>query len=700
MPVLLKVLRATPDISFAGLAEELGRQTAAWYSERNLARTEEPALWIPGEKPKLLSGLAAENVVTATQAEQADGTTTTTSTTNKPSGKQPEASPTPAELPAVWKEIQRVSAKDYPDADGVALRRHVSYSLGSHPAIVSEQDEFIQILTPEGKQFGDFDVTYYPPHEELTFLDCEVLSPDGKISRLNPDTIGETHEQAAGDYQTGRRKFFSLPGVVPGAVLHVRYRTEWKSFPLPQISMEIPMGEEMPVRESVVSVTVPKDSAFHFGFDGIKAGDPELKQGEYGTTYSWRFENLPAHRREVLASRHQKPRLMVSTFKDWGDFAGWYDRISQLTDEVTPEIAAKAKELTSQAKSPREKVLAVYNYVTRLRYVAIPLGVNSFRPHAAANVLQNQFGDCKDKANLFNTLLRAVDIDARLVLVPRFSQANEAIPGLAFNHAISRVKFGGEIAWVDTTDEVCRFGLLPPGDPGRKVLVMDGQARELTQLPQPNPSEHRLKILGKVDCSGPAEALPMTMQAMAFGFADYELRATAHEVNEHRTSVPLLQASFRPVAGAFALEKQTSTPVSALEETFTWHGEGTCVGLSSAGSSKVRLHSPFWVPREWDLALHHREQPLFLNQGYPLTLEEEFELALPAKAQPGALPGVRKNDEGPLRWRIEWARIGDDKVAAKFRAELVRGELSAAETEALQRQLRGLVAALGEGVEF
>src|SRR5207244_11556112 len=124
-------------------------------------------------------------------------------------------------------------------------------------------------------------------------------------------------------------------------------------------------------------------------------------------------------------------------------FAEWYARVSKLTDEVTPELAAKAKELTREAATGREKILALYNYVTGLRYVAVPLGVNSYRPHAAANVFKNQFGDCKDKANLFNALLHSLKIDAHLVLVPRFSQAHEAIPGLAFNHAISRVMLGG-----------------------------------------------------------------------------------------------------------------------------------------------------------------------------------------------------------------------------------------------------------------
>src|SRR5262249_22974961 len=154
--------------------------------------------------------------------------------------------------------------------------------------------------------------------------------------------------------------------------------------------------------------------------------------------------------------------LVVSTFPDWGDFAEWYARISKLTDEVTPAISAKVAELVRDAKSEREKLIAVYHFVTGLRYVAVPLGVNSFRPHAAENVLQSHYGDCKDKANLFNALLHSLNLNAELVLVPRFSQARETLPGFAFNHAISRVTLDGKALWVDTTDDVCRFGLLPP----------------------------------------------------------------------------------------------------------------------------------------------------------------------------------------------------------------------------------------------
>jgi hypothetical protein len=696
MPLLLKIAKEKPELPFLGLAEELGRATEAWYKERNLARTEEPTLWLATDKPRQMIVLAAEE--SSAQAMKPEDAKT--GPTNTVSAPEPAAVVMPGDLPAAWKEIKRVEARKYPEADAVILRRRLSYTLGSSPAIATEQEAFVQVLTPEGKHHGDFDVSYSPPFEDITFQDCEVLRPDGKLVRLDPDAIRDAREQAVGDYQKGQRKFFSLPGVAPGAVLHVRYRTSWKTFPLPHVSLEIPVGQDLATLDATVQVSVPKDSAFHFAADQIVAADPVIKQTTYGTTYSWHFENLPAQEREILVSPGQRSRLLISTFPDWAGFAEWYGRISKLADEATPEIVAKAKELTKEAKGDQEKVLALYNYVTRLRYVMVPLGVNSFRPHAAANVLRNEYGDCKDKANLFNTLLRSVDIEARLVLVPRFSQAHKGIPGLSFNHAISRVTLGGETVWVDTTDDVCRFGMLPPGDPGRMVLVIDGGTNALTQLPVPDPRAHVLKVRGEVDCSGPMDALPVKLTATALGYPDYDLRTAAREAKEHAVGVPLLAAKFRPAAGSFALESQSATSVAALNEDFAWRAAGMCVGLLARAGDRGMLRAPFWLPKEWDMALHHRKTGLYLNMGYPLTLEEEFEFALPAKAQPTDLPGVKENTTAPLRWRVEWAKLGDDRLVARLRVELAHGELTLAETPVVQSQLRELLAALAAGANL
>ncbi|MGH7968974.1 MAG: transglutaminase-like domain-containing protein, partial [Limisphaerales bacterium] len=383
-------------------------------------------------------------------------------------------------------------------------------------------------------------------------------------------------------------------------------------------------------------------------------------------------------------------------FPDWSAFAGWYGRITRLTAEITPEIQSKATELTRGFTNQEDQVRALYNYVTGLRYVAVPLGVNSLRPHSAANVLRNQYGDCKDKANLLNALLAAVHVDANLVLVPRFGQADPAVPGCAFNHAISRVRLGARTLWVDTTDDICRFGLLPPGDPGRNVLVADGESSSLARLPQPEPSDHQVKFEAEVDASPSGEdgGWPVQFRVTAHGFPDYQFREVAREAGQGVAAVPLIAIRWRPVSGSFAGDRQTMTPVSQLDQDFTWRGEGTLIGLSAPVGDEHVLRSPFWLPKEWDLALHRRHNPLFLNQGYPLIVDEEFKFRGVPGAAATPLPSPCENVKLPLRWRVAWARVADDQIQARFHAEVAPGELSQAETVAFQGQLRRLLSAL------
>jgi len=141
------------------------------------------------------------------------------------------------------------------------------------------------------------------------------------------------------------------------------------------------------------------------------------------------------------------------------------------------------------------------------------------------------------------------------------------------------------------------------------------------------------------------------------------------------------------------METQHATPVSALGENFAWSARGTWIGLLSRNTKTGLLRSPFWVPREWDTALNQRHAPLFLNQGYPLTLEQEMTVTLPRGANVMSLPRFCENSDGPLRWRIEWSERTPDKVVARMVAELGEGELSAAETTLFQDQLRMLITA-------
>ena len=676
LDVALRLWADRPFIPFEELADLLGRETVAWYEERHLARQEEPTLWAGAAAPRSLARTASEQEKAAA----------------------PAAVPSPASQGDAWRGIAAVDPKSHPDADAVVLRSRASFVLGDDPAIRAESDEFVQVLTAEGTRRADVDLTFWPPGENLTLLDAEVRLPDGQLERFPVDELREASSIPADEYRGPSRKAFSLPGATPGAILRLHVQREWKRFPLPYVFLEVPIADESPVLDAELELRVASRSALHYAFRNMPASEPVRGETRYGRVYTWRFRDLAAPREEPLAPADRVPRLLFSTFPDWEAFASWYRGLIREADQLTPEIEARAREVTAGARTEREKVVALYNEVTRLRYVAIPLGVNSHRPHAAAKVLKNRYGDCKDKANLFNTLLHAVGIPADLVLVPRFTQADEAVPGLAFNHAISRVRLADAVIWADTTDDVSRFGLLPPGDAGRKVLVVGDGPAALTALPRPDPADHVLRLSGQVSLAGDA-ALPASFEARTSGFADYALRAAARASGAPRAAQPILGQMLRLSSGVFALTKQEQSPVTALEEPFVWKGEGSVHGLVSrvAGTDSSVLRAPFWLPREWDLALDARRSSLFLNQGYPLTLEEEIDLRLPKDAEAPTLPASRESASLPLRWTTRWTAPAPGVVRARLELRLASGELSLDETVAFQKQLGTLQQALAEG---
>jgi len=99
MSLLQKIAKEKPELPFQALAQELGRATEAWYKERNLARTEEPTLWVATDKPRQLIVVAAEEE--AGEAMKPDDSKT--GATNTVSEAETAAAVVPGDLPAVWR---------------------------------------------------------------------------------------------------------------------------------------------------------------------------------------------------------------------------------------------------------------------------------------------------------------------------------------------------------------------------------------------------------------------------------------------------------------------------------------------------------------------------------------------------------------------------------------------------------------------
>lgn len=222
-------------------------------------------------------------------------------------------------------------------------------------------------------------------------------------------------------------------------------------------------GWGSPVDLQRVRVRMPVGRELHATLHGDRKPEHTVEPSpEGGLEYTWTFRALASISADAdTPGWHvQYPYLEISEYRDWAAVRDWALPLYAAAAAPEETVRAKAIALTRQAHTPEAKVLATLDFVQReVRYLGIELGVNSHRPHPPEQVLRQRFGDCKDKVLLFCSLLSALEIQARPVLVHSYQEKNieRRLPSpCVFNHVIALVELGGERYWLDPTQTYAR----------------------------------------------------------------------------------------------------------------------------------------------------------------------------------------------------------------------------------------------------
>jgi tetratricopeptide (TPR) repeat protein len=210
---------------------------------------------------------------------------------------------------------------------------------------------------------------------------------------------------------------------------------------------------------------------------------------------------------ELDAKEGKLPSVAWTTFKSWEAVGAWYQGLE--SDRIVPdaEVKAKVAELTVGKTTEEEKVRAVYGYVaTQIRYIGVAFGIGRYQPHRASEVLENQYGDCKDKHTLLAAMLSALGLHPDAVLVGAGVRFNEAVPSPgSFNHLITTVPVDGQAVWLDSTEEVAPYRAIAYVIRDKKALVVPdaGVAKlEMTPAALPFPSVQKMTSVGTLDKDG------------------------------------------------------------------------------------------------------------------------------------------------------------------------------------------------------
>jgi len=207
------------------------------------------------------------------------------------------------------------------------------------------------------------------------------------------------------------------------------------------------------------------------------------------------------------ADGRKLPSVAWTTFHNWAEVGDWYRNLALAQSDPNDALRAKADELTAGVAKPEDQVRAIYEYVSaRTRYVGIDFGIGRYKPHAAAEVMADQYGDCKDKDTLLEALLRAKGFSTAPALIGAGIAPVPDVPSPAvFNHVITTVNLPGGRIWLDSTPLSAPYQYLSSVIRDQKALVVPAAgAAQLMSTPAnaPYPFTARFEAVGTLDAEG------------------------------------------------------------------------------------------------------------------------------------------------------------------------------------------------------
>src|SRR5215471_2926204 len=373
------------------------------------------------------------------------------------------------------------------------------------------------------QQWGQVVAGYNAANEKLEIAFVRVQKADGSVVTTPPDAVQDLSspvERIAPVYTDFRQKHVTVQSLRPGDTLEASFITTVHTPLAPrQFWGEYDFNDEdaIVVAEQF-DLDVPASRKVTLKLNPGYETQPVESGGR--RVYHWQRSHL---KREELTDEAKKEKaikaitdperaaIRFTTFTDWTDVGNWFAGLEHNARVVTPEIRAKAKELTAGRTTDIDKLEALYDYVSKnFRYVSLSLGLGRYQPRAAGDVLHDAYGDCKDKHTLLATLVDAAGLHASAVLINSSVKLDPDFPSPSqFDHVITRASAKGEDVWLDATPEIGPFRMLSANLRHKQALLaVAGSGSRLVDTPANPPMQSRadLNISGVLSESGALSA--------------------------------------------------------------------------------------------------------------------------------------------------------------------------------------------------
>jgi len=397
------------------------------------------------------------------------------------------------------------------DVTAVVLRNEKQVTLDTAGKLVTVDRYAVRILTREGRREAIAKAFYLSNFNLVRDMEAWLIAPGGSVKNYGKKEIIDIISDADDIYNEGRIKFIDASsdsdvGYVFGYTVTTEdrplfYQEEWA------------FQSELPVLQSRYTLILPEGWKATSQTFNRTAVEPQIT----GTSYSWELRDLAPIASEPMSPSfvNLAPRLAVNysppagsqtvnrAFADWMEVSKFASGLHDPQVIIDDAVAAKARDLTANAKTEFEIIRAIGTYVQNLQYISIDIGLgygNGMKPRPSNMVLSRGYGDCKDKANLMRALLRMMKIEAYPVIIysgdPNYVRKEWASPS-QFNHCIIAIRVSaatkgptiidhpklGRLMLFDATDPFTPVGDLPDYLQGSLALIAAGDDGGLVEMP-------------------------------------------------------------------------------------------------------------------------------------------------------------------------------------------------------------------------
>ena len=486
---------------------------------------------------------------------------------------------------------------------------------------------------------GKYSINFNPEYQRLVVHAAELRRDGAWSNRLDTGhvTLARRETDFEDDMATGVvTALIVFDDVRPGDVVRLRYTIFGENPVLGGSDSEAALFVwSDAILERRMRVLFDRDAdVFEWRSDTIAPAQVERA----GDRQVWKYveRKIAGQHDEGGYPRWYSPyaQVRIGERRSWAEVATWARSLYPQPQALPADLERRLDEWRAIEPLDARIAAALTAVQEDVRYFGVEIGDSTHKPAEPALTWTRRYGDCKDKARLFVTLLGRLGVEAYPALVS--ARKGKAIaqwpPGAdAFDHVIVQVRLADATLWLDPTSTLQRGPLraMTVGDLG-VALPLAPDTTDLATIAKPADARDRVAVAERFAPSADGKEVALTVrtdnEGDAADRARRDLRAQGSEALQRRY-VEYYRRQYGEVREAAALKVEDDEKANRISITEHYQlldpwGSST-PGVRSIETWGDSLSQPVELPDTVD-----RKTPLALR--YPAEVEQRTAFVLPA----------------------------------------------------------------------